>query len=367
MNAPRGFDKFSLISLKGGWDLISPTLQTEGGVIRDSSNFEISTSGGYSRIAGYERFDGRPSPSSASFSIIQIDAYANTPAVGNTLTGFTSGATGVIVAILTSPAPYMVVTKVVGSYGATEQVRVGATVIGNRVAQTVSITSLLSAQYLNLAADSYRADIGQVPGSGPVRGVATLPVAGVDKTFAFRNNAGATAIAVYAASAAGWTLVAFPEEISFTAGAVATPADGAILTQGAVTATVRRVMLQTGAFTGAGAGRFIITNRAGGNYAAGAATLTGGTTCTLSGIQTAVTLAPSGKFEFIIANFFGQASGQRLYGCDGVNRAFEFDGTYLCPISTGTSPDAPKHILQRRSFDAWDCKFYYSFRAKTSV
>lgn len=339
-------DSFSLIRLQGGWDLISPTLTAPPGVVRDSSNFEIATSGGYSRIAGYERYDGRPSPSNATYAIIQVDQFDNTPSVNTTLTGFSSGATSIIVAVVTSPTTYMVVTKVSGTYGATEEVRVGGTKIGDRVTQTVVITPLLNAQYLNLAADEYRDDIGQVPGSGPVRGVATLTVAGVDKTYAFRNNSGGTAVDLYVASGSGWTQITFPEEVSFTAAGAGTPVDGNTLTQGGVTATIRRVMHQSGSFASStGAGRFIITNRSGGNFAAGAATA-GAVGCTLSGIQTAITLSPGGKFEFITANFFGQAGTLRLYGCDGVNRAFEFDGSYLCPITTGTSPDTPKHIAQ---------------------
>ena len=49
----------------------------------------------------------------------------------------------------------------------------------------------------------------------------------------------------------------------------------ATVTQGAVTAIVNRVMTQSGAWLGATAvGQFVITNPAGGNFAAGAATLT---------------------------------------------------------------------------------------------
>jgi hypothetical protein len=94
----------------------------------------------------------------------------------------------------------------------------------------------------------------------------------------------------------------------------------------------------------------VITNPAGGNFAAGAATISGGATLTLSGVQTAITMATGGKFEFVKANFSGQGSTRRIYGCDGVNKAFEFDGDTLAPITTGASPDAPTHITAHKNY-----------------
>ena len=333
--------KYDMFVLRGGWDQVTPTLSLQPGVCRDAINFECNSTGGYTRIGGYERSDGRPKPSSAIYQAIAVTSFTNVPTVGQTLTGNTSGATGVIIAVNSS---YMVVSKVTGTFNGTEVVKVGATVIGTQTAMTQAISSLLDAQYMNLAADLYRADIQAIPGSGSVLGVVCYN----DTVYGFRNNAGATAAAMYRQTAGGWSAVTFLNEISFTAGAVAIPADGATLTQGGVTATVRRVVLQTGAWTGAGTGRLIITNPAGGNFAAGAATLTGGATLTLSGVQTAITLAPNGKYEFSQGNFFGQFSTVSLYGADGVNRGFEFfvsgGNDIFVPVATGAASDIPKHV-----------------------
>jgi len=337
---------YEVVQLKQGWDITSPTLEIGPGVVRDSKNFEITTTGGYGRIAGYERYDGRPAPSAASYAIVQVSSFTNVPSVGQTLTGNTTGATSVILSVVQGSAAYMVVTKVAGAYNGTEVVKVGATTIGTQTAQTAIITSLLNAQYLALAADNYRADIAAVPGSGPVRGVATLTVGGVDNTYAFRDDAGGTTTLLYKSSGAGWVNVPFNEEVSFSNIAAGGIVDGATLTQGGVTATIKRVMLQTGSIaSGVNTGRFIISGRAGGNFAAGAATGTGGIAVTLGGVQTAITMTVGGHFEFVTGNFFGQAGTLRLYGCDGVNRMFEFDGTTLCPITTGTAIDAPKHLI----------------------
>lgn len=331
------------VRLQGGWDTISANLSTDPGIIRDSQNFDVSMAdtGGYTRISGYERFDGRLSPSSASFSLLQVDLFVNAPTTGQTLTGFTSGATGVIIAV---GANYVALTKITGSFTNTEVVKVGGTTIGTAVPLMVVLSSQVTAQYLALAADQYRADIGTVPGSGPVRGVFGFTVSGVDNVYAFRDNAGATATILYKATAGGWTVVPFYNEVEFNTGGTTEPAEGTTLTQGGVTATIKRSVWRSGAWNSTtAAGRFIITNPSGGNFAAGAATI-GGITVNLVGAQTAISFNTGGTFEVDTANFIGSTSGIRVYGCDGVNRGFEFDGDILAPITTGFSPDAPKHV-----------------------
>ena len=61
--------KYNLIQLQGGLDLVTPTLSLPPGVARDSVNFEVAITGGYSRIPGYERYDGRPNPSDAIYNL----------------------------------------------------------------------------------------------------------------------------------------------------------------------------------------------------------------------------------------------------------------------------------------------------------
>ncbi len=71
---------------------------------------------------------------------------------------------------------------------------------------------------------------------------------------------------------------------------------------------------------------------------------------TLSGPQTAITLQPGGKYQFTKGNFSGQLVTRRIYGCDGVNQCFEFDGTTYSPIATGLSPDQPSFICFHNEF-----------------
>lgn len=325
---------YEMIALKGGLDQITPTLSLKPGVARDGLNYECSATGGYSRIGGYERFDGRTAPSSAAYLILTV-AFTAAVATGATITGVTSTSTAVVLAY---GADYLIVTAASGSFTAGETLNVLGSPVGT-VTTTVGVSSTprTDAIYTAMAADYYRSLISKPPGSGPVRGIVYM--SGV--AYAFRNNAGGTAVDVYKSTGSGWTAVPLYKTVSFTVGGGATPADGATLTQGGVSATIKRVCTRSGSWAGTAAGTFVITTPSGGNFAAGAATATGGVTCTLSGVQTDITLAPSGRFEFVLANF---GTAQRAYGADGKNKAFEFDGDVLAPITTGMTTDTPKHV-----------------------
>lgn len=322
------------ISLKGGLDLITPTLNLPPGVCRDSVNYEALETGGYARIQGYERFSGQPKPSDAVFGLVFLASFTNPVAVGDIITNGT--ATAVVIA---STSSYIVFTKLaLGTFAVGDAITVGATPIGTMITPTSAIGAKLTARYTALAADNYRADIAKPAGSGRIRSVFVYN----DIAYCIRDNGGAATL--YKQTTSGWTAVTLFHEVSFTLGGTATPADTQTLTQGGVTATIRRVVTETGAWTGTAAGRFIISNISGGNFAAGAATVsTSGATLTISGVQTQITLSPGGKGEAVQANFFGQASGTRIYHADGVNRLFEFDGTTLVPISTGGL--IPRHVV----------------------
>lgn len=340
------------VSYPGGLDLTTPTLSLNPGTLRDSLNFECSQSGGYARIQGYERADGRAAPSAATFQLVQVASFTNVPTVGQTITQAVSGATGKIIAVNNvAGAYYMAVTQVVGAFDYTNAITVSATPIGTAITPMVGLSSLLNAQYTALAADVYRALIGAVPGSGAVLGVVGMVFNNIDNLYAFRANSGGTAVLLYKTSPAGWTLVPFFNTVNFTGGGTANAMDGDTLTQGGVTATIKRVMWQSGTWAGSSAiGTFVVTNPTGGNFASGSATTTSGATVTLSGIQTAITLQPGGRYQFTKCNFSGQLVTRRIYGCDGVNKCFEFDGTTYAPITTGLSPDAPSLITFHKNF-----------------
>lgn len=329
------------IKLIGGLDEVTPPYERAPGLARTAQNFEADINGGYVTAEGYERYDGRASPSDANYVIV-LATITGAPALGNTVTGLSSGATGVIIAL---PGGALVMTKISGTFVLGEELQIAAVTVATATsAHTRATTTLLNAQYLNLAADNYRADIGVPTGSGAILGGFFLN----DVNYAFRNNAGGTAAGLWKESAAGWAAVTLFNEVSFTAGGVTEPAEGATLTQGANTAVIKRVVRTSGTWAaGSAAGRLIIANPTPGDMAAGAATVDA-INLTLSGAQTAITFLPSGRFKHIKENFGGTANATRVYGCDGVNRGWEFDGTVLVPISTGMTTDTPGNVFAHK-------------------
>lgn len=55
-------------------------------------------------------------------------------------------------------------------------------------------------------------------------------------------------------------------------------------------------------------------------------------------------LSPGGSYELITHNFYGATSMKRIYGVDGVNKAFMFDGTTYTELNPPGTTTEPKHI-----------------------
>lgn len=359
----------------GGLDLLTPPLTLHPGAVRDILNFEVALNGGYSRIGGYERYSGQSAPSAATFFVVQVSTFVTVPSVGDMISQASSGSTGIVAFVSNAPgAYYMVVTKTTGafdtsgvvtrinpSYVVTQSnplvvtavnspfvIPMAASVVGTAIPLDVQITSQLNAQYQAAAADIYRADIGPVPGSGPLLGVVHMIFAGVDFVYAFRANALGTAVNIWQSSTAGWVNIPLLNTIGFTAAGTVPLQDGDTLTQGPATATIRRAMVTDGAFAGSTADGTLVVTTPNLGFSAGAATTSSGTTLMLSGAQTPIVLQPGGDYEFSKYNFAGQLATRRLYGCDGINLGFEFDGTTYAPIATGAEPLVPSHVLAHK-------------------
>jgi len=407
-------------AMEGGLNLVSPALTIPPGMAIDCNNFEPSIYGGYSRMKGIERFDGRQSPSASDYYIASGQIYGSL-VIGSQITGAISGATAIVLAVV--DATMMVIAQVTGTFVA-EQFMISGTVQG--VLSSVIINSATSpydhAVYRSLAADSYRALITVVPGTGPVRGVKYYN----GNLYAFRDNAGATACVMYKASSAGWVAVAFGREIQFvqrsspvtisiaapgvvtwtanqltngqqvtlsttgvlpsglspgvayfvvgvgvnTFNLALTSGGAAITTTGTQSGThtaylvateigegdivtgvtssaiavAKRVLLRTGTWNTAPVGS-IVFDTVTGTFANGEPlSVAGKVVANAATADTAIALAPGGRFMFDNNNFSGTSATYRMYGCDGVNFLFEFDGTRLVPIRTGAIPDAPKFL-----------------------
>ena len=63
------------------------------------------------------------------------------------------------------------------------------------------------------------------------------------------------------------------------------------------------------------------------------------------GTQYAQTMQPNGVYDFVNFNFEGEDGIEAMYGANGVDTAFEFDGTNFTKIRSGiTSADTPSYI-----------------------
>jgi hypothetical protein len=333
-------------ALGGGLDLETPPLEKKPGTLLGCLNYEAKIAGGYESIAGYERYDGRTLPSQAKYWVIAFTGESGSEvALGSTLTS-SGGGTGIVLAWVAGVS--VVLGRVTGSFPSAGTLTSGAwsaTQSGPLSSNNAS-TDELNETYQLLAIADQRAQVGTVPGEGSVIGVALYR--GV--AYAVRNVVGSTAAKLFQATASGWTEVALGTKLHFTAGQAAGISAGDTLTGATSTATgtVRRIVINSGTFAGNDAAGFLILSGVTGTFSDAEALKVGGTTrATASGASAAQTLLPNGKYEFLVKNFYGATGDLRLYGCDGVNRAFEFqDGAegWFAQIETGMPVDTPSHI-----------------------
>jgi len=90
--------------LKGGLNLVDPPIEMPAGMLIAATNYELLPRGGYRRIDGFERSDGQPRPSDATYWVLNYDTGdVVTPVVDSLVIGQTSGAIGKVgIVVLTS-------------------------------------------------------------------------------------------------------------------------------------------------------------------------------------------------------------------------------------------------------------------------
>ena len=346
----------SFYPLQGGLNLVTPSIRTPPGHLIAGSNYE-PVERGYRRIQGYERFDGRPKPSEASYWLLNYDAGTAAIAEGDTVTGATSGATGkALIAQVVSTgsyagsdaAGYLVLTAVVGTFQNNENLQVSAVTrcaADGAAAERGASNDTDDTTWIRDAIETARALIGTVTGAGRIRGIWVSPSGTV---YAFRDNAASTAGGMWESTAAGWSAVSLGYRASFTTG-TAEISEGDTVTgaSSAATGVVARVALRTGSYADSTAAGQIIFASTMGTFSDGENLHVGGVTkAVASGASAALALPAAGRYEFTNHNFYGASNKNRMYGCNGVGTAFEFDGTVFAPIVTGMTTDTPAHIAE---------------------
>ena len=123
--------QFDFIQFKGGFDTESRSWNVDPGKLRESQNYEIAVNNqGYVDIQGYERFDGRPSPSDSVYFILDV-TITGSFSVGDTITQLVSGATAKILAVDTSASPNnLALARITGTFDATNDLQVASTTEG---------------------------------------------------------------------------------------------------------------------------------------------------------------------------------------------------------------------------------------------
>lgn len=335
----------------GGLNLVDTALTVRPGQMMACKNYEPATRGGYERIRGFERFDGRLKPSAAAYYILKFDAGvpAQYPFPGDTVTGISSGATGVVLAppVHDGGAGYLVIGRLnefvfadnEGLQGTGSQFGIanGTAVINNADSDT------LDATYKALAIADARALIQQVPGSGPIRGVVVYK----GNVYAFRDNANGDAGVMWKSSAAGFVEVDLGYLLRFDAG-LTEPLVGETVTGtgSSATATILRVVVTSGDWLTHDAAGYLITDEPTDDFDDNEELTTATGAMTADGTQAANALPPAGRYEFRVENFYGHNSTLRLYGVNGVGKAFEFQDSpqFFCPLETGMTVDTPTHL-----------------------
>lgn len=338
----------------GGLDTNSSPLHASPGAVINSLNYEPLVEG-YGRCEGYERFDGRPSPSEATFFSIQFVNGSIAVAAGDTIVGQTSDATGVAVAVAAldsgsfddgDAAGTFAVINIDGEFEAGETFRVNGAAAGQIVydpAERYAPTPELRAAWLRAAQNARRTLITAVPGTGPVRGVAIYN----GNIFAWRDNVGQTAGVMWKASPTGWQQVNLGRRLNFGTGVLAfAEGDTIVGATSAASAKVARLVKNAGDW-GASASGYIILKDKVGSFANGELLkVAGSTVATTTSADTAITLPAGGRYTTINHNFYSQSATYAMYVANGVGPAFEYCNGVVCPISTGSAEDTPMLVAE---------------------
>lgn len=336
MRLPRVLTK--TVRLGGGLNLESPHLDIKEGQVKEADNLEPNLSGGYRLISGYERVDGRTAPSAAVWYSLGV-ADSSVIAIGAALTGGTSGATANVVD-KDDTNNLLAITNLVGNFSVAETV--GATTVSVVEDLEGQSDPVLNATWELAAQDYYRDLIAAATGTGNIVGVWYY-----NSVYYCYRQVG-TLIVLYKSTASGWAVVTLYDILKFNTG------DGAELSAGdvingvtsAAEGTIKRVVLQSGTWGVDAAGYFLIDVTTAGFVNGEDLRIGAGVrSAVANGAEYAVEFAVgANKFRHVNYNFKGNTESIKMYGCDGVNNAFEFDGTLLTPIITGMATDAPTHI-----------------------
>lgn len=323
--------EYSYFSLRGGLDISTPAISVQNGMAMECVNFEPGINGGFRRIAGYERYDGRARPSDATFYAMRV-VNPNVFTVGSDITNGTGS--GHVIAIIDNR---IFLTNVVGVFNQGDTIN--GTLVVTEAVERDALSDKESQDMQYLAAEFYRASIQAVPGDGPIRGVHHH----IGTTYAWRDN-GSTC-KLYRASITGWTEVPLHKYVKFTAGTTEISA-GDTIKNGAVEYTVHAVTIFNNNWVNQDAEGYIVFSGAGAGFNSGdTITLGVASAATASSDTKNVEFSTGSRFECVSTNFRGDVGGYRVYGANGKDPAFEITNDHVVvPIISKGFDDNPKFL-----------------------
>jgi hypothetical protein len=355
----QSMQRSSLCALSGGLDLVTPPLVMAPGRALAGTNYEACESG-YRRIDGIERFDGHTSPSATSYSYLSYASGTLALVTGQTVTGATSGASGVLLVdqVLTSgtfgagtAVGYLVLRVTSGTFSNGENIQLAGVTKAVSSAASVPYGASNDADnttWARAAIEAGRALIAAPTGSGPIRGITMLS----GTVYCFRDNIGATAGGLWKATTTGWSAVALGLTMPFTSGGVTEITAGQTITgaTSGATAVLTRVVKTSGTWAGGdAAGYFVMASKTGNFVAENINVGASPNLATVAANAVATTLPAGGRYELQVYNFYGTSGSLALYGVNGVGKAFEFSGTVFSPVSSGQTTDTPIHMTVHKN------------------
>lgn len=350
----------NFFAFEGGLNLVDPPVAVGPGQLIGVKNYEPGIGGGYTRVEGYERFDGQPSPARSDYWALRLVGTAPEP--GDHVLQYPAGggaliAEGICVTVHPDGDDWIVALVqgpdtpgFANGFASAGELYVGSTRLGSSgfAYRNGAPVDAINDDIVHAKAEYLRGFIQPVGGtlcSGPVRGVAIY----LDRVVAWRDSADGTRGLMFTTGGGPfdtWQPVDLGHKLRFTAGA-SEPTEGVMVvgaTSGA-NARVGRVVSDDGSFGSGDAAGFIVVGEISGTFAEGEPLqVDGEVVATLSQAE-AQALPPGGKYRHRVHNFAGAGDQRRLYGVNGVGNGFEYDGETFVLIETGMADDRPNRIF----------------------
>ena len=272
--------------LSGGLDLATPSIAVKPGKAIACLNYEPQIDG-YARIKGYERFDGRPSPSDAVYYTLEllplpIDQDITALTAGTVVVDNLGNIVGTLLGdVITTPkdaktiSAMLVITadKIILELEYGDDLKIsGSDVTFGKAAGPLKKHGMVDAsahsQWQDAAVQRARDAIAKTPpGSGPVRGVFDFK----GTTYCIRDVDDRSKSVVYSSSPRGWEAIPEYWELPFRNGLAAlgdvNPGD-LITSNNGTQARVLRVIVESGSFSNNDAtGRLILDDLVNNNEA----------------------------------------------------------------------------------------------------